>query len=176
MQHGFFIGIGSNIQPNHNFPQIMTKLVKEFGKLQLSRVIYTTPVGMTSKHLFLNAVLYLECELRPEQLKETFNCIEISLGRDRCDPQRNVKDRLADLDILLSLPPSGSIEPNYLPKETYLHPCFIELTTIMGKQTHNKGTTDFAGVELQLDGQIFGHTPCLIYYQKETDKITVSVL
>ncbi|RKZ36508.1 MAG: hypothetical protein DRQ49_07285 [Gammaproteobacteria bacterium] len=176
IQHGFFIAIGSNIQPPKNFPLIMAKLVAEFGKLWLSRVIYTTPVDMTSKSLFLNAVLYLKSELSSDKLKKKFNSIETALGRDRSNPQRNIKDRTADIDILFSIPLDEMIDSDYQPNESHLRLCFVELATVIGKYPSTTKVTNDVGVKLQIDGQIFGHAPCLISYQASANKIAVEVL
>ena len=176
IQRGFFIAIGSNIHPKKNFPLIMAKLIAEFGKLWLSRVIYTTSVDMISKSLFLNAVLYLKSGQSPDKLKKMFNSIETALGRDRNNPQRNVKDRTADIDILFSIPLDGIIDSDYQPNESHLRLCFVELATVIGKLPNGAKVANDVGVKLQLDGQIFGHAPCLISYQAGTNKIAVEVL
>lgn len=97
---GYLLGLGSNIDPDKNFAGMVRLLLKCFDHLHLSRVLHIPPVGMNSHHYFLNAVAFIETEMNETELKNICNQIEITLGRDRCDPNSKQKDRPADLDIL----------------------------------------------------------------------------
>jgi len=96
----YLISIGSNLDPARNVPVALEQVLAQAGRCVLSRAIETEPVGMTSQYNFLNLMAYLETSLDPVALKDAFNAIETELGRDRSDPQRKVKDRPVDLDIL----------------------------------------------------------------------------
>lgn len=97
----YLISIGSNLDPSTNVPLALAQVRAQVSCCVLSRAIETEPVGMTSAYPFLNLVAYLETPLNPVALKDFFNQIETGLGRDRSDPQRKVKDRPVDLDILI---------------------------------------------------------------------------
>lgn len=96
----YLCGLGSNIAPEENLPHAVAELLERFGRLWLSSVIRTTPEGIDTPNAFLNALVVFKSEQTPEQLKATLNGLEEDLGRDRSDPQRSVKDRTIDIDIL----------------------------------------------------------------------------
>jgi len=91
--------MGANIAPESNFAAAR-ELILKLGKAYYSRAIYTQPVDMRSEHDFLNALFLIVSPLDSVALKEHFNAIEISLGRDRDDPLSSKKDRPMDIDIL----------------------------------------------------------------------------
>src|SRR4051794_13758421 len=104
MRHGYFVGLGSNLNPIQNVPSALAHLLDLFGSLDVSRIVETTPTaGLNGP--FLNAVIYLQSDMSAHELKAEFCRIEAALGRDRADPDRARKDRAVDLDILLQVPP-----------------------------------------------------------------------
>jgi 7,8-dihydro-6-hydroxymethylpterin-pyrophosphokinase len=50
----YLCSIGSNLDPHIHVSQVVGELLEHFGRLQLSSVIQTKPVGMHSRHDFLN--------------------------------------------------------------------------------------------------------------------------
>ncbi|WP_404407440.1 2-amino-4-hydroxy-6-hydroxymethyldihydropteridine diphosphokinase [Pseudidiomarina marina] len=95
----YLCSMGANIAPESNFAAAQES-ISELGKAYYSRAIYTQPVNMCSEHDFLNALFLIVSPLDSIALKKRFNAIEISLGRDRDDPQSSTKDRPMDIDIL----------------------------------------------------------------------------
>ncbi|MDR4507289.1 MAG: 2-amino-4-hydroxy-6-hydroxymethyldihydropteridine diphosphokinase [Candidatus Brocadiaceae bacterium] len=95
------IGLGSNLGDRarnlfHAYRLITNN--KEVHPLRLSRFYETTPVGIRSQPMFLNAALTLETSLSPHLLLEKCQYIEDCMGRIR-----TVKwgPRNIDIDILL---------------------------------------------------------------------------
>lgn len=104
MSFTFLCSLGSNIRPEYHVSRAKSYLTGVGSNIRYSRVITTEPVAMPSDQLFLNALLVLETHLDANKLKQAFNAIEVSLGRDRSDPLCKIKDRPIDLDILGEIP------------------------------------------------------------------------
>jgi len=100
MAHFFVCSLGSNIEPEYNVSRAKSYLAGVGQALYYSRTITTEPVDMASEHSFLNALFVISTHLDAKRLKQAFNTIEISLGRDRSDPDCSIKDRTIDIDIL----------------------------------------------------------------------------
>lgn len=161
---GYFVGLGSNLQPERNIPAILKTLIVEFGAVRISPVIRTRPVGIPSRHDFLNAVAFVETGLPAGQLKAFFNRVEERLGRDRGDSARQTKDRPADLDILLHYPSCHPLEEAHFPSESFLRPPFLALCKAMGLYS-GEGSDRAAAqaVTLVLEEIEFGRRAQLLY-------------
>ncbi len=103
LPYHFLIGVGSNIKPYKNIELALKELLLLSNTFVLSPMMQTEPVGMQSKHKFLNFVIYFPSDLKSSELKEYFNTIETKLGRDRSDPLCKIKDRPIDLDIIIEV-------------------------------------------------------------------------
>ena len=160
-QNGFLLGIGSNIDPEYHIVQIIECLLNEFSELHLSRVLSIPPVAMNTHNDFLNLVIFIETDLSEQQLKAICNRIELDLGRDRTDPDRKVKDRCADLDILaaLSLPVDAKKLASEITDEYFLYPLIDEL---MGSLANKPNLPAQAGIQLSVLGLAFGQTATTI--------------
>ena len=77
----YLCSIGSNLDPHQHVSQAVGELLVHFGRLQLSSVIQTKPVGMHSSHDFLNCLFVAESELAPHQLKAHFVAMELAHAR-----------------------------------------------------------------------------------------------
>lgn len=96
----YLCSIGSNLDPGQHVSQAVAELLARFGHLRLSSVIQTKPVGMRSRHDFLNCLFIVESELSLAQLKAEFVSMELLHGRDRSHPLCKLRDRPLDIDIL----------------------------------------------------------------------------
>jgi 2-amino-4-hydroxy-6-hydroxymethyldihydropteridine diphosphokinase len=166
-RRGFMIGIGSNIEPETNIVQIVEQLLAAFSTLHISRVLQIPPIGMNTHNDFLNLVVLLETEMSEVELKSICNHIEINQGRDRTDPDRKMKDRCADLDILtaISLPEDAEREPADITDEYFLFPLISELTAyLMDKPSPPVQ----AGTLLHANGLTFGETATTIHCDAST--------
>lgn len=165
---GFLLGIGSNIDPVKNITRIIQQLSAQFTTLHLSRVVHIPPVGMNSQHYFLNTVAFIETGLSYQQLKQRCNQIEISLGRNRHDPDRKFKDRCADIDILtpMTLPADQQRSARSITDEYFLYPLIDELLAFLMQKPST--TVLQAGVSLEVDGLTFGQTATTIHRNGNT--------
>jgi 2-amino-4-hydroxy-6-hydroxymethyldihydropteridine diphosphokinase len=162
----YIVGIGSNLDPYTNVVLILKELLTITSEIQISRIIETTPIGMQSNRQFLNFSASFMHVDEPTIIKARFNAIERTLGRDRDDPLSSVKDRPADLDIVLSLNPTQDhIQANDLPNEPYLRPTTIDLLkylgiTILGEEFQN---SDEPGVKILTSSGPVGQQPMTLY-------------
>ncbi|MEM9848947.1 MAG: 2-amino-4-hydroxy-6-hydroxymethyldihydropteridine diphosphokinase [Bacteroidota bacterium] len=99
----YFIGLGSNIEPEKNMLRMIAALFKWSAQVDLSKIYRFAPHKIVSDQYFLNAVVRIESSLSAEALKAQLVALEETLGRDRSDPNKKIKDRTADLDILFGL-------------------------------------------------------------------------
>jgi len=172
-QSGFLLGIGSNINPDENFKQIIVLLLNSFPSLSLSRVLRIPPIGMNSHRDFLNTVVFIETSQSEQDLKAICNAIEIKLGRDRNDPARKMKDRPADLDILthISFPDDKQREPADITDEYFIYPLLEELFAFL---TGSDQPAQQPGVSLSTEGLTFGQTATTIHRHTSTSDKRVS--
>lgn len=97
----FYLSIGTNINPERNAVKVVKSLCQHFGLLTLYPFVYTTPEAISSDSIFLNSLAIIHSKKNEGDIKQILNTIEMTLGRDRSDPQKSIKDRTADVDILL---------------------------------------------------------------------------
>jgi 2-amino-4-hydroxy-6-hydroxymethyldihydropteridine diphosphokinase len=160
---GYLLGLGSNINPQHNFAAIVRQLLSHFDALHLSRVLHIPPVGMNSHRDFLNAAAFIETDMAEADLKAICNQIETALGRDRDDPDSKLKDRPADIDILTYFngPADWQRSASSITDEYFLYPLINELCAFLtgaaSAPIMQKGTL------VSIDGLTFGETAATIH-------------
>ena len=95
-----YLSLGSNIEPEHNLPEAVTKL-NRFGRVKAASSVWqTAAVGYTQQPDFLNAAVLLETELSATVLRQrAITQIENSLGRVRTKNKNG--PRPIDIDIML---------------------------------------------------------------------------
>ncbi|GAB2564490.1 2-amino-4-hydroxy-6-hydroxymethyldihydropteridine diphosphokinase [Gracilibacillus alcaliphilus] len=96
-----YIALGSNIAPRLDFLTQAIELLQQQETINITKqssIYETEPVGLVEQDPFLNMVISLETELKPEELLDTCQQIEQLLGR-----KRDIRwgPRTIDLDILL---------------------------------------------------------------------------
>jgi 2-amino-4-hydroxy-6-hydroxymethyldihydropteridine diphosphokinase len=100
-----YIGMGGNLASRAGTPEA-TLAAAALGLASLGRVTHrsplysTEPVGFAEQPRFINAVVALETELKPQELLKGLLAIEQEFGRDRSEGFAN-GPRTLDLDILL---------------------------------------------------------------------------
>jgi 2-amino-4-hydroxy-6-hydroxymethyldihydropteridine diphosphokinase len=77
-------------------------LLNKFSELYLFPAVYTVPENIKSNNKFINTLAVLKSDLSVTSLKNIFNNIEESLGRNRDDDDRSIKDRVCDIDIIFA--------------------------------------------------------------------------
>lgn len=154
----YVISIGSNIQPEQHVAAAVSRLAKTFGSLYLYQRVYTQAQLVESNHVFINSVLVLNSTLTATELKAELCRIEESLGRDRSDPQRSIKDRSCDLDIICY-------------QEQWSEAWKTELAESYVQQVFDPASKQ---APIQFDGQLFSERPAAIYFQAQAgDKFIV---
>ena len=93
-----YISIGSNIDKDKHIPASLQALEQLFGKLTLSSVYESEPVGFTGD-AFYNLVVGFDSELGVKEVAKQLRLIELDNGRTR-DSQK-FSARTLDLDLLL---------------------------------------------------------------------------
>lgn len=99
----YYLGLGSNLGEREENLRRSLKLIEErkIGEVILRSHLYETePVGDKNQRWFLNAVVMIESELKPEGMMRELLAIEKELGRERITFKKNLP-RTIDLDILL---------------------------------------------------------------------------
>ncbi|MDC3417905.1 2-amino-4-hydroxy-6-hydroxymethyldihydropteridine diphosphokinase [Aquibacillus salsiterrae] len=96
-----YIALGSNILPRYTYLQKATLLLSKNNQITIekqSSIYETEPVGYMEQSNFLNMVVEISTSLKPTELLDYCQKIEIELGR-----KREIKwgPRTIDLDILL---------------------------------------------------------------------------
>lgn len=95
-----YLSLGSNIMPQENMTSACEFLAAQFPTMVLFPVIETAPCAMESEQRFLNTLAIVQSNDSELTLKTLFNRQEELQGRDRSDPERGIKDRPIDIDIL----------------------------------------------------------------------------
>ena len=93
-----YLGIGSNVNVEHNVRAGIAALRSAFGDVTLSPVYRSVAVGFSGAD-FINLVARVNTGMQPLELKEFLNQLEDSHGRKRDQPK--FSDRTLDIDILL---------------------------------------------------------------------------
>ncbi len=95
-----YIGVGSNIEPESNIANAMTRLSKHVDITGISSFYKTTPLLRENQDDFLNGVWQISTSILPEELKfGVLRRIEKELRRNR--ESDKYASRTIDLDLLL---------------------------------------------------------------------------
>lgn len=93
-----YIGVGSNIAPAEHVRAAVAALRERFGRLDVSSVYESRPVGFDGAN-FYNLAVGFDTELSVDAVADTMQAIEDAQGRDRTVPR--FAARTIDLDVLL---------------------------------------------------------------------------
>lgn len=93
-----YVGLGSNVTPEHHLRRAWRALGERFGPLRASSVYRNPPVGFEGDD-FLNMVLAFGTDASPDAVEAVLSAIEREEGRKRADGQ--LGPRTLDLDLLL---------------------------------------------------------------------------
>jgi len=101
MRNYVFLGLGSNLGDREDYlGKALRFIVNSVGPVESFSGIYETePWGFQSENAFLNIVIRLNTDLKPEDLLKEILSIERKLGRIRDNTQ--YLSRTIDIDILL---------------------------------------------------------------------------
>ena len=93
-----YLGLGSNIDPEHNLQLGVAELRRRYGDVELSAVYRSRSVGFAGDD-FLNLVARCESENSPLSICEEIEVIHNLSGRDRSGGKWEA--RTLDIDLLL---------------------------------------------------------------------------
>lgn len=93
------IGVGSNIEPEHNITAAREQVTKQFHLLRESQFVETEPVGFKAQPNFLNGAFLIETTLPLPETQKRLRTIEECLGRLRTSDKN--APRSIDLDIVI---------------------------------------------------------------------------
>ena len=97
---GVFIGVGSNIEPEHNITDALAHLSKYVDVTGISSIYKTVPLLRENQDDYLNGVWQISTSIPPKELKfDVLRTIEKELYRNR--ESDKYAPRTIDLDILL---------------------------------------------------------------------------
>ena len=99
-QHLVYLGLGSNINPEHYLPRAVDCLKENIEVLAVSSAWQTSAVGSSGED-YINAVMLVRVTCPPSELKlRVVSYIEGELNRVRTGDK--FADRTIDIDILIS--------------------------------------------------------------------------
>lgn len=101
MPHQVYIGVGSNLgNKKENYLEALERIAKlpKTRIIKESSLYESQPLG-DSKEWFVNGVIEIETEMKPELLLAKFKNIERAMGRKKV--RKRWGARIIDLDILL---------------------------------------------------------------------------
>ncbi len=156
-KEGWFVSIGSNIDPEVNVVRIVEKLIGIFDKLHISPLAFTQPVNIDTEKVFINGVVFIESDEDAASLKSSLQGIEVAMGRPLDDAQRKIKDRSVDLDILCRYEAGDEARVvEQIPRESYIRPLFILLAMKLNLLKTCRVKLCGPTVTLLIDGSLFG--------------------
>lgn len=92
------INIGSNQNRSKNIKQALSLLQQEFGKLDISNIYESSPVGFIGDN-FYNLGVNFQSNLSAKKIIQILHNIEDNIGRDRTSAKFSA--RTIDLDLVL---------------------------------------------------------------------------
>ena len=98
-----YLSLGTNLGDREsNLETALTHIAREVGSvISSSEVIETEPWGFDSSNSFLNMAVKVETLLQPLEVLHATQDIEHQMGRSEKSVNREYKDRLIDIDLLL---------------------------------------------------------------------------
>ncbi len=93
-----WLGLGSNVNAEHNIKVAIGELEERFAKISLSPAYTSTAVGFDGND-FINLVARVDTDMSPLELRQYLRDLEDRYGRQRNVPK--FSDRSLDIDILL---------------------------------------------------------------------------
>lgn len=102
-QHIIYLGLGSNLGDKEtNIKKALSEITCRIGEIgAVSSFYLTRPVGFESDNDFINCVCSAKTDLNPFEVLEYTKDIEKELGRKSKSVNKQYKDRIIDIDILL---------------------------------------------------------------------------
>ncbi|MBB3191274.1 2-amino-4-hydroxy-6-hydroxymethyldihydropteridine diphosphokinase [Halomonas cerina] len=117
------VSIGSNIERDRHVHRGLDALAETFGRLAISRVYESEPVGFRDGRNFYNLVVVFESDWRVGELQAWCKRLEFANGRRQ--DSRKYSPRTLDLDLLTVGSLTGKHDGVSLPRDEILHHAFV---------------------------------------------------
>jgi putative transposase len=117
------IGIGSNLDPDSNIPEMLEILKNQVEVLKVSTMLKTIPIGLENQPDYTNGAVKIKTDLNQENLTVLLKAIEDEMGRDRTVARFG--PRCIDLDIVVW---NGEIVDDDYYTRDFLQKSVLELT------------------------------------------------
>lgn len=119
------VSIGSNIDRERHVHRCLDALDETFGKLAISRVFESEPVGFEDRRNFYNLVVAFDSDASVGELQAW--CKRLELANDRSPATHEPGPRTLDIDLLTVGDLTGIHEGVMLPREDVLQHAFVLL-------------------------------------------------
>lgn len=98
-----YLALGTNLGDKVlNLNEAINEISKRIGRITSQSAFYTSePWGFQSENNFVNGVIRVETELKPLELLQKTQEIEIYLGRRSKSNNQEYSDRIIDIDLLI---------------------------------------------------------------------------
>jgi len=153
----YYLLLGSNISPKNNLARTIEEILINFKEAITFSPVYTKPENMETRNVFMNTIMIIQSQLDKRTIKKKLESIEETLGRNRRDPERSLKDRTCDIDILKC---SNKLDINIL---TSIQDAYIQ-KVIRGNSS----------VEVRIFETPLSKGPRKLSYNISTEKLEVS--
>ena len=99
MKHDCIIGLGSNIDPEHNIAAALFFIRSDHKLVSISGMVQTAPIGIVEQPDFTNGAARVTTNMELADFRNYLKIIEDQLNRDRTLPKYG--PRTIDLDIVV---------------------------------------------------------------------------
>jgi 2-amino-4-hydroxy-6-hydroxymethyldihydropteridine diphosphokinase len=146
MKYNYILGLGSNIEPRHDFLIKAYKALKSIGTIIKKSSIYETEAwGNKNQSNFYNAIVKFESFLAPRELLHAIKKIERSIGRKKTfqwGPREIDIDIVFCQDYTLNEPDLKVPHPEFTSRRFVLEP-MLEVDKDYLSADSDKTITDF---------------------------------
>ncbi|MGM0543376.1 MAG: 2-amino-4-hydroxy-6-hydroxymethyldihydropteridine diphosphokinase [Pseudomonadota bacterium] len=138
------VSLGSNIEPARHIRLCLDALAETFGRLAISRVFESEPVGFDDQRNFYNLVVAFHSDWTPGALQAWAKQLEIDHGRTPA--MTKYSPRALDIDLLTVGDACGVIDNISLPRAEIDYNAFVlqPLAELLPTTPHPRCQTPYA--------------------------------